>query len=238
MSNNLYDTLGVGKWADKDEIKKAYRKQAMKYHPDKNKWDPGAEKKFKEVNEAYQTLSDEGKRKQYDMFGKSGGAAGGNPFGGNAGNPFGWGTAGAWWFEDIFSQFGWAGQRGQSGGAEFDFSDMFWNTEWGGSPFGWSSRQAKPKKPVSLDFEKTYEVPIFDLILGCKIEVRWVYGQTAKLKIPAGTKPGKKFRVKEFGKSEGSKKWNLIVVVDALMPKTISDVDKWLLERIRDGIGY
>jgi len=130
MSNNLYDTLGVNKSAEKDEIKKAYRKKAMQYHPDKNKWDAGAEKKFKEVNEAYQTLSDDGKRKQYDMFGKSGWAAGWSPFWGNAGNPFGWGAAGAGWFEDIFSQFGWGGQRGRSGGVEFDFGDMFWSAAW------------------------------------------------------------------------------------------------------------
>jgi len=216
MSNNLYDALGVNKSASKDEIKKAYRKQAMKYHPDKNKNDAGAEKKFKEINEAYQTLSDEGKRKQY------------------------WGAGGAW-FEDIFSQFGWAGRgRQQSGWVEFDFGDLFWGGGWG-SPFGWwRQQQSRPQqeKPVSLDFEKTYEVPIFDMILGCKIEVKWVYGQTAKLKIPAGTKPGKKFRVKEFGKSEGLKKWNLIVTVDALMPKNISEVDMQMLERIRDGVGY
>lgn len=236
---NLYDALWVNKSATKEEIKKAYRKQAMKYHPDKNKGDKTAEKKFKEVNEAYQTLSDDNKRKQYDMFGKAGGAAGGNPFGGGW-NPF-WGGAGWAGFEDIFSQFGWWWSRGWSGWVEFDFWDLFGNM-WGqssGNPFGWwRQQQAQQQKPVSLDFEKTYEVPIFDLILGCKIEVRWVYGQTAKLKIPSGTKPGKKFRVKEFGKSEGSKKWNLIVTVEALMPKNISDVDMQMLERIRENIGY
>lgn len=229
MSKNLYDTLGVDKTASAEEIKKAYRKQAMKYHPDKNKGDAGAEKKFKEVNEAYQTLSDSGKRKQYDTFG----SAGGNPFWWAwGGNPFGSGS-GAWGFEDIFSQF-WGGwNQGQH--VDFDFGDLFWNM-WN----GWSRRtqREEPKKPISLDFEKTYEVPIFDIILGCKIEVSGVYGQKAKLTIPAGTKPGSKFRVKEFWKSEGSKKGNLIVKVEALMPKTISDIDKWLLEQIRDNIGY
>jgi DnaJ-class molecular chaperone len=94
------------------------------------------------------------------------------------------------------------------------------------------------EEPVSLDFEKTYEVPIFDMILGCKIEVKWVYGQTAKLKIPASTKPWAKFRVKDFWKSEGTKKWNLIVKIDARMPKNISDVDLHMLEAIRENIGY
>jgi DnaJ-class molecular chaperone len=81
-------------------------------------------------------------------------------------------------------------------------------------------------------------VPIFDMILGCKIEVKWVYGQTAKLKIPANTKPGTKFRVKEFWKSEGSKKWNLLVKIDAKMPKNISEIDLHMLSSIRDNIGY
>jgi DnaJ-class molecular chaperone len=72
MSDNLYNTLGVSKTATQDEIKKAYRKQAMKYHPDKNKGDITAEKKFKEANTAYQTLSDVSKRKQYDTFGSAG----------------------------------------------------------------------------------------------------------------------------------------------------------------------
>jgi DnaJ-class molecular chaperone len=64
------------------------------------------------------------------------------------------------------------------------------------------------------------------MILGCKIEVTGVYGQKAKLTIPASSKSGAKFRVKEFGKSEGNKKGNLIVKVEAKMPKTISDIDK------------
>lgn len=228
MSKNLYDTLGVDKWASAEEIKKAYRKQAMKYHPDKNAGNASAEKKFKDVNEAYQTLSDSGKRKQYDTFGSTSWAAG-NPFW--WGNPFG-GGGGAGWFEDIFSQF-WGGGR-QTQSADFDFSDLFWNMWWGSR----RTKQEEAKKPVTLDFEKTYQVPVFDMILGCKIEVSGVYGQKAKLTIPAGSKPGSKFRVKEFGKSEGSKKGNLIVKIEALMPKTISDIDKDLLEQIRDNIGY
>ncbi len=238
MSKNLYDVLGVPKSATQEEIKKSYRKLAMKYHPDKNKGDTTAEKKFKEINEAYSTLSDEKKRKQYDTFGATGNFGWWNPFwwAGNAG--------GAWWFggfEDIFSQF-WGG--GWKGGqhVEFDFGDLFGNMWWAGQKRGAyqydTRQQQQTKQPESLDFEKTYEVPVFDLILGCKIEVSGVYGQKAKLKIPAWTKSGAKFRVKEYGKSEGSKKGNLIVKVEALMPKSISDTDTQLLEQIRDNVGY
>ncbi len=85
---DLYKVLELEKNASKDDIKKAYRRLAMKYHPDRNAWDKDAEKKFKEINEAYSTLSDDAKRKQYDMFGTAWWAAwGGNPF---------------WWW------FGWA----------------------------------------------------------------------------------------------------------------------------------
>jgi len=236
MASDLYDTLGVDRSASADEIKKAYRKQAMKYHPDKNKWDATAEKKFKDANTAYQTLWDEWKRKQYDTFGSTGWAGWWNPFWG--GSPFWWG----WWtwgfsgFEDMF--WWWGSSRWQN--VEFDFGDLFWWMGWQGrtrNSSQYDTRAEKPK-PETLDFEKTYEIPVFDMILGCKIEVSWVYGQKAKLTIPAGTKSGSKFRVKEYGKSEWSRKWNLIIKAVAKMPKSISDTDKRLLEQIRDNIWY
>ena len=83
----LYDTLGVKKGASADEIKKAYRKLAAQYHPDKNPGDASAEEKFKEVQNAYDVLSDDEKRKQYDRFGSTNGRPGPDPgdfnFGGN-----------------------------------------------------------------------------------------------------------------------------------------------------------
>jgi molecular chaperone DnaJ len=69
---DLYGILGIEKNANKDEIKKAYRKLAMKYHPDRNGGNKEAETKFKEINEAYSTLSDDGKRQQYDTYGSAG----------------------------------------------------------------------------------------------------------------------------------------------------------------------
>src|SRR6202162_3807269 len=76
MAKTLYDTLGVAKGASQDEIKKAYRKLARQYHPDKNPGDSAAEERFKEVQGAYDTLSDEEKRKQYDRFGATNGRPG------------------------------------------------------------------------------------------------------------------------------------------------------------------
>ena len=72
MGRDYYDILGVSKNATEDEIKKVYRKLALKYHPDRNKGDKQAEEKFKEAAEAYEILSDSQKRSQYDRFGKNG----------------------------------------------------------------------------------------------------------------------------------------------------------------------
>ena len=230
MSSNFYNVLWVDKKATADEIKKAYRKKAMEYHPDRAKWDKKeAEKKFKEIGEAYETLSDSTKRKNYDMFG----SAKANPFWGGSS----YSSGGMRGFEDMFG-WAWRAQASWfwSGWFEFNMEDLFW---------GWASKRQtrqepkKEKKPESLDFEKTYEIPFFDFLLGWNLEVRWVYGQTKTIKIPAWTKPGTKMRVKWFGKKEsGRADWNLLVKLEAKMPKHISDMDKQMLERIREGIGY
>ncbi|MGE4443507.1 MAG: DnaJ domain-containing protein [Candidatus Altimarinota bacterium] len=232
MAKNFYDVLGVSKSASADEIKKVYRKLAMQYHPDRNKGNKEAEAKFKEINEAYETLSDAQKRKSYDTFGSRG-------FSGNSGNPFGGGgysyssTGGGIDLEDLFSSFG--GSKNSSySSSGFDFSDIFGS---GGYSNKQSSKREQPKEE-SPDIEKTYEVPVFDLILGCKIEVEGFLGQKAKLKIPPNTKPGTKFRVKEFGKTIGGRKGNLLVNIDIRMPKHISEIDLKLLENIRENIGY
>lgn len=103
---DFYEILGVGKNATKDEIKKAYRQMAIKYHPDKNPGDKEAEEKFKEAAEAYEVLSDDNKRARYDQFGHAGmGSSGG-------------GFSHDWNIEDIFSQFGdiFGGHFGSFGG--------------------------------------------------------------------------------------------------------------------------
>ncbi len=110
---DYYEVLGLQKGASEDEIKKAFRKMAMKYHPDKNPGNKEAEEKFKEVNEAYSVLSDPDKKSKYDRFGHAGvdpNGMGGAGFGG-----FG-GAGGFGGFEDIFDMFG--GAFGGFGGGQ------------------------------------------------------------------------------------------------------------------------
>ncbi len=119
---DYYEVLGVNKGASDDEIKKAFRKLAVKYHPDKNPGDKTAEEKFKEINEAYSVLSDKTKRSRYDQFGHAGvgGDGGGNPFGGGFGGQsfnFDFGGGG---FEDIINaMFGGGGFRAARRGRDY-----------------------------------------------------------------------------------------------------------------------
>jgi molecular chaperone DnaJ len=125
MKRDYYEVLGVGRSADKDEIKKAYRKMALKYHPDKNPDNKDAEEHFKEVNEAYEVLSNDDKRRRYDQFGHAGVGSSAASSGGQPGAGYGD-------FSDIFSAFndmfgGGAGGGGRTrgGGAPFGFEDVF-----------------------------------------------------------------------------------------------------------------
>ncbi|AZQ77366.1 J domain-containing protein [Flaviflexus ciconiae] len=132
LSKDFYAVLGVSKDASQDEIKKAYRKLARTYHPDKNPGDAAAESKFKEVGEAYAVLSDAEDRKQYDAIRAMGGG----------GARFSAGGAGGGGFEDVFSSMFGGGaapggaryQQTSQGGFDDILSGMFGGG--GGSPFG------------------------------------------------------------------------------------------------------
>jgi len=174
--SDYYDILGVSKSASADEIKKAYRKQALEWHPDRHKDDKeAAEKKFKEINEAYQVLSDPQKRAAFDQYGQAaftpGGAPGGNPFAGGfggAGGPFTYTyTSGG---ENPFGNAGF--------GDPFDIFEAFFG---GGNPFGSSARQAKPRYSIAINF--------MDAVEGVSKEVS-IGGKKRKIKIPAGIYEG------------------------------------------------
>ena len=138
---DLYDIIGVSNSANQDEIKKAYRKIAMKYHPDKNPDDTEAERKFKESAEAYSVLSDAQKRRQYDQFGHAGVGLGDAPGG--------TGVHGNMSMEDIFSSFG------DIFGGDFD--------PFGGI-FGGRSRRSHVKK--ARDLKVTLKLNYVDIVKG------------------------------------------------------------------------
>jgi len=142
MAKDYYELLGIDKKADKEEVKKAFRVLAHKYHPDKK---GGDAEKFKEVSEAYSVLSDDAKRKQYDSFGSAGPSGG---FQNGQGGGFGG-------FGDFdFSQFT---QGGNGGSFEFDLGDIF------GDVFGGGSRRQQQKRgrDISIDIELLFEDSIF-----------------------------------------------------------------------------
>ena len=123
---DYYEVLGVIKSATTEEIKKAYRKSAVKYHPDKNKGDKSAEAKFKEASEAYHILSDKGRREKYDQFGHAAfegaggrGGSGNFDFSGNFSDIFGSDI-----FEDFFGGFSGSRRRGRSRSADFRGADL------------------------------------------------------------------------------------------------------------------
>ncbi len=152
---DYYKILGIEKTASKDEIKKAFHKQAHQNHPDKTKNDPAAAQKFKEASEAYSVLSDEQKRKQYDMFGSGGPGGGGFNGGGQGGfNP------------QDFGGFDFSGFQQGNGGVEFDLGDIFGDFFGGGR-----SRQARQNRghDISIDIQITFAESVFgverDIIL-------------------------------------------------------------------------
>lgn len=185
MSKSLYETLDVASDASAEEIKKAYRRLARKYHPDINK-DAGAEEKFKEINAAYEILSDEQKRRQYDQYGDS-------MFGGQNFHDFAHSQGGANLDDILRSIFG--GGGGGFGG----FSG-------GRGGFGGFSEP-------DLDVSAKIVIPFNVAILGGKHSLSY-NNESFDVKIPAGIKNGEKMRVKEKGKSFQGQKGDLILSVE------------------------
>ncbi len=299
-NRNFYDVLGVQKNASEDEIKKAFRKLAVKYHPDNG----GDENKFKEISEAYETLSNPDKRREYDqllMYGgiPGRGAAGGAYAGGAAGVNIGdilnsmFSGNGAFtndWGQGFSSPFGGGAaggrQRSRRGddlsltvdvSAEDAFRGVTHKVTYRIPSTGEQQAIAVSVPAGAVDGGKlrykrrgeyginggergdlvvtthveehplfkrkgadvTMELPIsiYEAALGCSVDVPTPGGATVRLKVPAGTQTGKKFRFKEMGAPDvkhRGKTGALLVKVVVKVPTALSDEERTSLEHLRD----
>ncbi|KPA15055.1 molecular chaperone DnaJ [Candidatus Magnetomorum sp. HK-1] len=191
MADDYYKTLGVTKSASDVEIKKAYRKLAMKYHPDHTKGDKAAEEKFKKISEAYAVLSDKEKRKQYDTFGSTGFKQRYSQDDIFKGFDFG----------DILKEFGFGGNifggKPRKGGSNFSFNfgDQF-------NPHSQFRHQNIPAKGGDL----VYELPLTlnEILQDTNKTITFTHGGKSErltVKIPKGMIAGKKLRLAGKGES-------------------------------------
>lgn len=198
-TNDYYAVLGVKEGASAEEIKKAYRKLAIKFHPDKNQGDKKSEEQFKKISEAYYTLGDEKRRKEYDMLRKGGAFTG--DFASNQGFDFsdfmkhfstGRGFSSSSPFGDVFSDLFSGmngGGRGGRGGYTYYYSG-------GGRP-----HQDEEEEEYGVDTDVKAELPIPKNLAekGGEAKFKLSSGRSITLKIPAGTKTGQKMRLRGQG---------------------------------------
>ncbi len=200
---DYYEILGVSKNASDDEIKKAYRKLAVKYHPDKNPGNKEAEEKFKEISEAHEVLSDKQKRARYDQFGHAGVGGAGGP----SGNPF-----------------------GGAGNGNFNFNGQSFNFDFGGggglddilgSIFGFGGGQRRPTR--GADYRTTVVLSFEEAVFGTT-KVVSADGKDLKVKIPAGIDDGMSIRLSGKGGAapKGGTKGDLYVFIRVKPHKTLT----------------
>ena len=221
FEKDYYSALGVAKDASAAEIKKTYRKLASELHPDKNPGDAAAEKRFKEVSEAYGVLGDATKRGEYDeaqrlaASGFSG--AGGYP-GGFGGGQHGYSQNFS--AEDLSDLFGrGAGRRGGAGGP--DLSDLLGGMFGGGGGGFRDDRFGQPRPQKGADTEASVDLSFDDAINGVSLPLRMTGStgtRTVTVNVPAGINDGQKFRVKGKGQpgANGGPAGDLLVKVPTL----------------------
>jgi molecular chaperone DnaJ len=180
---DYYQQLDIAKGASAEEIKKAYRKMAVRYHPDKNPGDKAAEEKFKEISAAYEVLSDPAKRQQYDQFGHAafgrgrpggGAAASGGGFGGGSGGGFGGGID----LEEALRTF-----MGAAGGGGSIFDNFF-----GGGGGRSRSNPSAPQQGADLRFD--LDIDFEEAVLGSKREIRINVNESCTHCKGSGSEPG------------------------------------------------
>ncbi|QNK85911.1 DnaJ domain-containing protein [Aliarcobacter cryaerophilus] len=184
MAKSLYETLEVSENASADEIKKAYRKLARKYHPDVNK-DPKAEDKFKEINAAYEVLSDPQKKQQYDQYGDS-------MFGGQNFSDFARNQGGGVDLDEILRQMFGGGAAG------------FGRSNFGGG-FGFDAPDLDTNAQITIPFEVA--------VLGGKRNIS-LNNDSFDIKIPEGIEDGQRIRAKGKGKSYQGQRGDLILKIN------------------------
>lgn len=202
---DYYDVLGVGKTASAEEIRRAHRKLVRQYHPDMNRNNPAATEKFKEVQEAYDILSDPAKRKSYDEVGHvpSGGVAGEEPFAGFRPGSGAGGRSRTWrpspnvTVEDF--------DLGSGGGLGADiFEQLF------GGRGRRRQRQTETEAEVSGDVEHSVSLSFEDAARGTTVPLQINRGgqvETIELKVPAGVKDGSRIRVRGKGNQTAGNHW-------------------------------
>ena len=213
MAADPYQTLGVDRKASQEEISKAYRTLARKYHPDLHPDDESAKKKFKEVQSAFDILNDEKKRKMYDRYGAGFESMGG---GGGPRGPQGWpggGAAGGQYDFDLNDLFGGGGAAAGGPNMGGGFADLFKHFSRGNQ----GTAQAPPQRGQDLEYELT--VPFATAIKGgeASVSLRRASGkhETISVKIPAGIEDGKKIRLRGQGEQHpmGGEAGDLLIKV-------------------------
>jgi curved DNA-binding protein len=209
---DYYNTLGVAKTAKAEDIKKAYRKLARQYHPDVNQGDKSSEEKFKEVNEAYEVLSDPAKREKYDQFGQywqqyqhGGGQAQNFDWSRWRSQPGGGAHQRTMTQEELEQMLGGAfgGFGGQGGGGMGGFSDFF-ETLFGNlgrqtSGRGTAGRQAAGRSGRGQDAEHEVQISLEDAFRGTTISLQYEDGRRIDAKIPAEVQTGSRVRLSGQG---------------------------------------
>ena len=206
MDKDFYATLGVSKDASESDVKKAYRKLARTHHPDQNPGDEAAEKKFKEISEAYAVLSDPQERQEYDAIRAMGGGARFSAPGG----------AGGGGFEDVFGGMFGGGGGPRTTQSEPDLSDLF-SGMFGGAAgqtggFG-DAGYPRPRPTKGADRTATTTISFRGSIQGTTVSLRAPDGETIEVKIPKGIRDGQKVRARGKGAPGAAGRGDLLVTV-------------------------